>query len=169
MRAEVQKDFDWQRPLLPMVKRILGNYLIDEAPWEEDAHHNTDLIVLTVRTKRIAVRLRRREYEARYSEEFTLRSKRPSGAQTELAKVLSGWGDYFFYGFQSDQPFQLGAWALGDLTVFRLWHSQELWAARQPGTLRRNRDGSSEFRAYRFDELPDSFIVSRRATHAVPS
>lgn len=38
-------DFDWQRGLLPAVKRVLANYLISEAPAEEDKRHNTDLVV----------------------------------------------------------------------------------------------------------------------------
>ncbi|MGB6771167.1 MAG: hypothetical protein WBF51_04100 [Candidatus Dormiibacterota bacterium] len=164
MRAEVQMDFDWQRALLPMVKRIVGNYLIVEAPWDEDAHHNTDLIVLTALAKRVAVRLRRQRYEASFSNEFTLRSRRPSGTETELSKVLSGWGDYIFYGFESNDPFELGAWTLGDLNAFRLWPSRELWFGRHPGELRSNADGSSEFRAYKISDLPDEFVVSRKAT-----
>ncbi|WP_289009909.1 hypothetical protein [uncultured Thermomonospora sp.] len=159
------RDFDWQRALIPRVKQILANYLIAEAPFEEDARHNTDLIVLKLDTVRVACRLRRGEYALRYPDEFTLRSSRPSGAQTELAKVLSGWGDYLFYGFAHPDGGALAGWLLGDLKVFRLWHHRlltRLPAGQAPGTERRNADGSSAFRVYRVSDLPGDFVVARK-------
>ena len=105
----LERDFDWQRGLIPEVKRILANYLIAEAPPAEDMQRNTDLIVLRLDTVRVACRLRRHEYLARYGDQFTIRTSRPSGAQTELAKMLSGWGDYLFYGFASADAGELAA------------------------------------------------------------
>lgn len=162
MPAGVAKDYGWQRPLLGRVKQIIANYLITEAPFEEDAKRNTDLIVLTVEAKRIAVRLRRYEYAGRYGNQFTIRSSRPSGTTTELAKVISGWGDYLFYGFASaDDPYDLSRWLLGDLHIFRLWHSRQLYRGRMPGSPQVNGDGSSGFHAYRIADLPADFIVAR--------
>lgn len=161
------QDFDWQRALIPYVKQILANYLIGEAPAEEDMRRNTDLIVLRLEAVRVACRLRRYEYAARYGDEFTIREGRPSGAETELAKMLAGWGDYIFYGFASPDMSGLAAWMLGDLSVFRLWHHRELWVGRKPGNARKNGDGSSSFRSYRIADLPDGFVVARkRATRA---
>lgn len=156
------RDFDWQRGLIPEIKRILANYLIAEAPAAEDMQRNTDLIVLKLDTVRVACRLRRYKYLASYGDQFTIRTSRPSGAQTELSKMLSGWGDYIFYGFATPDGTALDAWLLGDLSVFRLWHHRELWAGGRPGEERSNGDGSSDFRAYRIDALPSNFVVSRK-------
>lgn len=154
------QDFDWQRKLIPEVKRVLANYLIAEAPFEEDARHNTDLIVLKLDTIRVACRLRRYEYAARYGDQFTIREGRPSGVKTELSKVLEGWGDYIFYGFASKDMSSLAGWLLGDLSVFRLWHHQMLWSGRRPGDRRANPDGSSSFVAYRVSNLPPTFVLA---------
>ena len=163
MRADVAASKSWTDALLPRVKQLIANYLITEAPFKEDARHGTDLIVLTLEAKRIAVRLRHADQAARYSEQFTIRSARPSGAETELAKVISGWGDYLFYGFEHpENPFDLGPWLLGDLKVFRLWHSRQLALGRKPWIEKHNTDGSSDFHAYRICDLPSEFIIARK-------
>jgi hypothetical protein len=160
-------DFDWQRGLIPEMKRVCANYLIGEAPAEEDQQHNTDLIVLKLDPVRVACRLRRNSYLERWPDEFTIRAGRPSGALTELQKILSGWGDYIFYGFASADETRLAAWMLGDLKMFRLWHSQQLLAiGKPPGVGQRNGDGSSTFRAYRIGELPERFVIARRTIAA---
>lgn len=163
MPPSFEEDFEWQRGYIPAVKQVLAQYLIAEAPAEEDMHHNTDLIVLKLDTVRVACRLRTHGYLARYPDEFTIRCSRPSGAETELGKVLAGWGDYFFYGFPDPVGFGLAAWMLGDLNVFRAWHARELWQGRRPGNGPiPNGDGSSEFRAYRIGDLPPSFVRARK-------
>lgn len=162
MRADVARSKSWTDALLPRVKQVIANYLITEAPFEEDARHGTDLIVLTLEAKRIAVRLRRAQYAARYGDQFTIRSSRPSGNETELSKIVSGWGDYLFYGFEhADDPLSLSRWLLGDLKVFRLWHSMQLGMRRRPWMPQANGDGSSEFHAYRVADLPPDFIIAR--------
>lgn len=91
-------DFDWQRGFIPEIKRVCANYLIGEAPTEEDMQHNTDMIVLRLEPVRVACRVRRSvgkngvDYLARYPDEFTIRYVRPSGVDTEMQKMLSGWG-----------------------------------------------------------------------------
>lgn len=160
------KDFDWQRALIPRIKQILANYLICEAPFEEDAKRNTDLIVLKLDTVRVACRLRRFKYAARYGDQFTLRASRPSGVETELQKVLRGWGDYVFYGFATEDESDVAAWMLGDLDEFRLWHNRALALLppnRMPGEEVRNPDGSSTGRAYRINALPEAFLVARKS------
>lgn len=158
-----EDDFDWQRRLIPRVKQVLAQHLIAEAPFEEDAKHNTDLIVLKLDPIRVACRLRTYSYLRRYPNEFTLRSRRPRGAQTELSKVISGWGNYLFYGFATANADDLATWFLGDLNVFRRWHSNELHFGKGelPGVERQNADGSSSFRTYDLNRLPTEFIVHR--------
>ncbi|MFO7899766.1 MAG: hypothetical protein R6V58_11995 [Planctomycetota bacterium] len=160
---------DWQTDkatsdeLLPNIKFILGQYLIGAAPAEEDQQRNTDLIVLNMQPVRVACRIRRFEYLAEYRDEFTVRSGRPSGAKTELAKIVEGWGDYLFYGFASPDGESLAFWFLGDLLVFRRWYSDAvaaLPAGTLPGTLCHNGDGSSAFRAFQLNDLPPDFVIA---------
>lgn len=149
------------------LKRIVGEHLIGEAPAEEDMHHNTDLVVLRLAAVRIACRVRRREYFDRYSEEFTIRSGRPNGAKTELAKILEGWGDYFLYGFADESDTAVLAWTLCDLKVFRLWFHQQMFKNRGhvPGLAKDNKDDSSTFRVFEWRNLPPEFII---ASHRPP-
>jgi len=149
--------------LVPNIKFILGHYLIDHAPVEEDQQRNTDLIVLTMQPLRVACRIRRFEYLSSYRDEFTIRSDRPSGAKTELAKIVEGWGDYLFYGFASPNGDALAFWFLGDLVVFRRWFSEALAAlpaGASPGTLHHNRDKSSSFLAFQLKDLPPEFVIA---------
>lgn len=162
MRPDVSRDFDYGRQYLPAIRPICGQYLIAEAPFEEDAERATDLIVLRFDAVRIACRIRRPDYLARYPNDFTIRCERSSGADTELGKILAGWGDYMFYGFGSpDGPGFLAAWLLGDLTVFRSWWAKELWHGRRPGRKVPNGDGTF-FRAFDVGALPDEFVVARQ-------
>lgn len=172
MRPSVEADYDWGRQFLPHVKMILANYLIDEAPAEEDQRHNTDLIVLRLEAKRVAVRIRREvgkngiNYLERYGHQFTIRSDRPrTGAKTELAKVIEGFGDYLVYGFGSTPP-RLTAWLIGDLNVFRGWHSGRLARGERPWATQSNGDGSSDFCAYGIENLPPEFVIARKAPAA---
>ena len=68
---------------------------------------------------RVAVRIRSPGFRSRYPHEFTIRSKVPSGAQTELSKVVNGHGDWMFYGHASEDGTGLDSWWLLDLRAFR--------------------------------------------------
>lgn len=115
-----RQDFDWQAGYLRHVKRLLGEALFLEADEFEDQRHATDLLVLHAKDLRIGCRIRRHQYLAGYGDEFTIRSSRESGAETELSKIMRGWGDYLFYGFASQsKPGQLAAARLIDLDQFR--------------------------------------------------
>lgn len=158
-----QLDKKWSDRFLPEIKSIVGKHLIGAAPDDEDAQHNTDLIVLRLEAIRIACRIRTPNYYPTFAGEFTIRSDRPSGVKTELCKIVEGWGDFLFYGFSDATETQLQAWLLGDLKVFRRWHSSQLiqHEGRQPGQAQTNKDGSSSFRAFRLCDLPSSFVIAR--------
>lgn len=149
-------------PYLPMVKAICGAYVLAEPPVEEDREHNTDLMVLNMDGVRIAVRLRSPHYwkQVRYRDEFTIRDSRPRGKVTEFAKILQGFGEYFFYGFRTEKPPHLWGFGLLDLCKFRSWTEAYCaqWA-RMPGTQIPNGDQSSTFRAIRWDVVPPEAIV----------
>lgn len=157
-----QDDKRWSDRFLPEIKSILGVHLIGEPPIEEDTERNTDLMVLTMAPVRIGCRVRTNKYAAKFGDEFTIRTARPSGAKTELAKIIEGWGDYFFYGFSDDKEKALCRWFLADMNVFRLWFSAYIVKHKGvvPGTTRPNRDGSSEFRAFKLASLPSNFVVA---------
>ena len=160
--SKTQRDFDWQAPMMLYVKHACAPYLIRESSPEEDRKRNTDL---TVDTARVSVRIRRYNdlFNGNYANEFTIRTERPSGAETELSKIIAGWGTYTFYGFANQDCTGLAAWVLGDLNVFRRWFSYEVVknGGKIPGVEQPNPDGSSKFRVFTIDELPPEFVIAR--------
>ena len=156
-----KEDKRWSDRFLPEIKRILGEYLISEPPLEEDAEHNTDLMVLKLDSVRIGCRIRKFDYLERYGDEFTIRAGRPSGIKTELTKIIEGWGDYFFYGFSDEKEERLSQWILGDLKYFRYYLFRYLAKnnGQLPGIHKDNFDGSSCFRSFKYRDIPD-FIIS---------
>lgn len=158
-----QRDKNQADKFLPQLKRIAGDYLIGSAPQEEDAERNTDLIVLGLNAVRIACRVRKYQYHARYGGEFTIRESRPSGTKTELEKIIEGWGDYIIYAIADEDYEDFICWVLGDLKVFRSWFHAETKRNHgiEPGFHKPNNDGSSFFRAFEIDSLPPRFTVAR--------
>ena len=156
-----QQSKSWSDKFIPEIKSILGQYLICEASAEEDQKRNTDLVVLNMQSVRIACRVRKADYAERYGNEFTIRVSRPSGQQTELSKIIQGFGNYMMYAWADEQ--KLVKWTLADLSVFRLWRSE--YAAKnkgeEPGKLMKNGDGSSDFRAYNWNALPEKFVIGK--------
>jgi hypothetical protein len=101
MSGNFADDFNWQKAFVPEVMGIIGPRLLKPAPWRVDARQAGDLIVVrTGDNHTIAMRLRRpgRFYFRIFWDEITIRSHRKSGAETELSKIIKGFGDWFFYG-----------------------------------------------------------------------
>ncbi len=157
-------DKRWSDRFLPEIKRILGEHLIGEPPHEEDAERNTDLIVLRMEAVRIGCRVRTNYYAKHYPNDFTIREGRPSGAKTELTKIIEGWGDYFLYGFADEQESFLCQWFLGDMRVFRAWFNRRIVIdkGKLPGIQKKNGDDSSWFRAFSLADLPAEFVVAQK-------
>jgi len=155
-----QRDKRWSDRFLPEIKRHIGEHLIGEPPKEEDAERNTDLMVLRMDAVRIGCRIRKHKFLGPYGDQFTIRAGRPSGAKTELTKVIEGWGDYFFYGFSDPEERALSRWLLGDFRVFRVWHSRCLAAGRRPWKRRDNHDRSSTFHSYHVADIPGFVVAS---------
>jgi hypothetical protein len=154
-------DRKWADKFLPTMKRAIADVLIQPAPDVEDMHRNTDLIVLRVESLRVACRVRRYSYFVRYPDEFTIRAGRPNGHETELSKLISGYGDYFLYGFANEDETDLHAWRIIDLRVFRLWYNRQLALnrGRLPGQRQENGDASSWFYAFNVSQLPKGALV----------
>lgn len=162
--SDWQRDKRWSDRFLTEIKGILGVHLIGEPPAEEDAERNTDLMVLRMDAVRIGCRIRKHDYLCRYGNEFTIRAGRPSGAKTELTKIIEGWGDYFFYGFCDPSEQRLARWTLADMRVFRVCYSRMLVASPAgavPGISKSNLDGSSSFAAFQWKQFPPEFIVAQ--------
>lgn len=157
-----KKDKRWSDQFLSEIKSILGMHLIAEPPVEEDQERNTDLMVLRLDAVRVGCRVRKSKYMYRYSNEFTIRAGRPSGVKTELTKLVEGWGDYFFYGFGDNG--ELLAWTLADLKVFRWWFNHTICKNKGvvPGIQQKNHDGSSNFRAFVWSNMPKDFVVASK-------
>jgi hypothetical protein len=171
MRADVRRDYEFGRLFIPQAQAIVGQYLaVEEAPFEEDAERNTDLIVLAAKAGQIRVGLRvrdryylnrRDEHGGLYRDQFTIRSSRPNGTATELGKILNGWGDYFLYGFGERGGLfripRLVTWTLADLSVFRACHRSNL------GMRVRNPD-RTEGRAFEWGWFPPEFVIHTSRT-----
>lgn len=158
-------DRAWADRFIPQLKMIAGAALLRTAEPIDDTRRATDLIWLSMGggEGRIACRMRRFEHLASYGHEFTIRARRDNGAETELAKLAHGEGDYLIYAFADAEERRLAAWLVGDLAVFRAWRAAVLdLCGIEPGIEIDNGDGTI-FRAYRIDELPVEFVILRRA------
>jgi hypothetical protein len=161
---EWQKDKRWSDRFLPEIKRNLGEFLIGEPDPTEDQERNTDLIILKLDSVRIACRIRRYDYFIKYPNDFTVRSGRPSGAKSELTKIIEGWGDYLFYGFCNPTETELIAWRLLSLNVFRLWYNRELGkmdAVSYPGKRMLNGDHSSSFHSFKVTQVEGMAVLEK--------
>ena len=162
-RGTFESDFEWQATFIPEIKQVLASIFLGTVPVEEDRMLHGGLIVLRLDPVWVACRVRSFAYLQLYPDQFTLRESRPSGVPTDIHKVLSGWGNYYFYSFAKQDSSGLAAWFLGDLNVFRAWYSQVLAQTGQPpGILKVNADGTT-FRAYDIGALPPEFVVRRAA------
>jgi hypothetical protein len=118
--SKYKNDRAWSDEYIPTIKRIVGPYLLEPAPIEEDCKRATDLIILAARDKRIACRMRRPGYAEKYPYDFTVRSERDSGAETELSKLVNGYGDWMFYGHAAPiGAGRISRWMLIDLHSWR--------------------------------------------------
>lgn len=160
--ADYKTDRQWSDKFIPSLKRIIADLLIRPANDIEDMQHNTDLIVFRIDPVRVACRVRRYQYLQKYGDEFTIRAGRPNGTETELSKLISGYGDYFVYAFANELENDLSAWSIIDLRVFRLWYNRQLVLNKGvlPGQKQQNGDASSFFFAFRTSSLPTEAIVA---------
>jgi hypothetical protein len=163
-----QKDKSWSDIFIPEIKRILTASLdlFGEAPEREDQEHNTDLIVLHTQDIRVACRIRRFEFVAKYGNQFTIRNARPSGNKTEMAKIMEGWGQFMFYGFAALDCSELHTWVIIDLRPFRKWLYDQMYLHKGVlpcvgGRAVQNKDTSSSFLAFNLDDIPPEAIVAR--------
>jgi hypothetical protein len=138
---------------LPAICAAVGPRLLVPAPFELDCKQATDLVVLTARNMAIAARVRKWYYSHGYPCQFTIRAHRDSGAETELSKIVAGFGDWLFYGFSNKAGDGSGfaLWYIIDLHVFR--------AFREGVPMTANGDGT-HFCAYDIGKFPRELIIA---------
>ena len=142
-----QQDFNWQANYYPSIKRILARnamkiITIDIADAYEDMKHATDFTV-TVKGGMVAARVRK----PTPFRDLTIRSKRPSGHETELQKIKNGFADFYVYAW-TNYDGRIIEWWLVDIGKMRTAGLFE-----KPRQETRNKDNSSDFVAFQKSEL----------------
>lgn len=161
--TEYETQRSWSDRFIPQIKNILAQYLIVQASDKADMEQNTDLIVFEMGMVRTACRVRRIKYLREYPDDITIRCELKSGHKTELAKIMEGWGDYFFYAFADEDEKNIIAWVLCDFKVFRLYLYRYMFEhqGKLPGIEKPNKDKVTALRAFNLKEIPSSFVVAR--------
>jgi len=149
---------------MPTIRAIIGPLLLVPSEIEQDRSEATDLIVLRARDMRIGVRMRRPGYAERYPFDFTIRRSRDNGAQTELAKIIAGWGDWLFYGHATKAD-DIERWFLVDLAA---WRAAAICHGARAGNARTKSNGDgTRFTAFDLRHYNRSILIS--SSHPVPT
>lgn len=141
-----QGDRDWSDGFIPALRYIVGPLLVEPSSLVQDQEQAADLVVFTARSVTIACRVRRPGYSEMYPYDFTIRSWRPTGVKTELAKINEGWGDWFVYAHANPDELNLDRWMVLDLDVFRSAWANDRRVQLAPE--RPNRTDGTKFRAF---------------------
>lgn len=148
-------DKGWSDRFAPHIRCILGDLFFKAADDFEDQKHNTDFDMVFRSSDGVRVAARMRKQSGRWERyllagEFTVRSTRPSGVDTELQKIRAGWGDFMFYGFAHEEGDHISNWVVLNLDGLR----GELAAGLEPRHRNKpNPDGSSTFNVYSTRDL----------------
>lgn len=157
----------WSDTFIPQIKRIVGPQLMSVTPAEIDCKQAADLWVFTARDMRIAARVRRNEY-LKWKYQFTIRAKLDSGFETELSKIVNGWGDWMFYAFADEEARQFACWWLIDLHAFRAALIREAMnGAKIIAENRSNSDGT-HFKAFDLRSFPEAPPILVSASENLP-
>lgn len=121
MNNNWKTDKEFADKYLPQITQILkdnAKYIVNivVAPYEDDALRATDFII-KVESGDVAGRLRRWS-RFTINKEWTVRSRRDSGAETELSKLKKGFARWYLYGWTQDNV--IFSWMLIDLDVVRI-------------------------------------------------
>ena len=143
----------WSDELLPNAMQILCEHFT--ASRKEDVEHNTDVFMVDVGPRRVSCRFRRHKYLKQYGNEATFRVSRPSGATTEIQKMMAGWGRFSFCGFANRKGTGFERWFILDLNVLR----EHIKGLKKPPKLYRNPDGTT-FWAFNVWDIPGFVIAS---------
>ena len=157
------EDYRWQEKFGPHYVEIARKAVLrddDLSLTVDEFKRNTDrMLTAVVRLPngqlRISARARRHKYKKRYLTEFTVRCRRPSGFDTEMQKLLEGYGDVFVYGFEAElNADRLHPWFIGNSEMLRQY-------IRSGGyyEIRPNVDHSSHLAAFDLSDMPIGFLI----------
>ena len=169
-----QDDREWADQYEDQLKAIIASLLVKSASFRRDTREATDLIVHRVTNGpragqavgAIASRIRRpgnfwnRSFNSRvfWGLQFTIRSRRSNGVETELKKIVEdGFGDWFIYGHIEQEL--LRHWMVLDLEVFRAHINDPLLYKEEQD----NKDGTF-FTAYSLRSFPDNILIGASDT-----
>lgn len=114
-----ESDRAWSDKFIWTMKQIIAPYLLVESSDLQDKTEASDLVVLKAKGITIACRVRRFGFADKYPNQFTIRKRRDSGAETEALKIWRGWADWMFYGHSTQEESWIDPWWLIDLQEFR--------------------------------------------------
>jgi hypothetical protein len=160
MNAKTKEDFEWGRQFIPGIKRAICNHTLIEAPADADQNEAADLMILDDRQLRYGFRMRRHTNLKKYGNQFTIRTARPSGSKTELAKILEGFLNRYIYGFAVAEGVGIDQWCLLDVDVFRRHYPYLAKKALH----QKNGDGVT-FDAWHLNDWPAEFLVDASWRH----
>lgn len=170
--ADYYGDRRWSDRFLPRIVQIVGPLMLGTAPTYQDQRENTDLMVLDAQENiRVAARVRKHGYFPGFGHDVTFRHARANGAETEFAKVVNGFGRYFFYGHSNVDETDIPDWMVLDLNRFQGALIKES-LSKMPEPLRMkfvkqdNNDNETSFLAYDIRTFPKGVIISMSASIA---
>lgn len=114
---------DWQE-LIPDATRVFEKatgWTWVQADDDADLEEATDMIATDPAGNRFCIAVRQRKYEF-YKDfpcQFTLRTRRASGAVVEYTKIMCGYGDLLFYVFHNRKKTRIHHFFLINLDLFR--------------------------------------------------
>lgn len=170
-----QSDRTWADQFVDQTRAIIGRLLVQGATFMLDAKESTDLVVQSIQNgcrdgkpiKAFATRLRRStafrgrsRYGAPWAFQFTIRSRRDTGAVTELAKLRQGFVDWYLYGHVEQSTIR--HWMVLDMDVFRAFaDSPAIKTETVPN------DDGTEGIAYDIRSFPDALCLAKSETMAL--
>lgn len=156
MSRRFADDYEWSERFIPTMKRLVGPYLLTKSTIEQDTKEATDLVVLCAHNLRIACRVRMPGFYAKWPDDFTVRYRRLNGVRTEYAKIMAGWGDWFFYGHAvDDTSLVIEPWWIIDLNAFRR-QAEQPWVIPKDQV---NTDQATVFRAFKRSHFKPPFLI----------
>ena len=154
-------NYNWSRGYDAAVKAALGQALVRDATFHEDAREATDFVL--DRPCKVQARVRRPGFLDQYRYNITIGAEpQYAGCRSEHQKLIDAVEvDYLFYGHASEKDDgTLAHWVLVDLVVLRMWirrSIEDLRARRASGWAQRH--GSRSFFWYDVSLIPDPKLV----------
>jgi len=162
--TDFRSSFESSKRWNPIIKRIVGPYLLRDSTLVEDTTEATDLIVLRAEGVRVACRVRNHNggYASRYPWDITMTCQRETGSKCEWDKMILGdLGDWFFYGHGNSSCDDIEHWFLVDLGIARPYLRSGNWIKKGP-----NKDVPGKrcwFYAFNAQRFPiSSAIIAQR-------